>query len=309
MINLSASNTEATLNSPRVSIGMPVYNGEQFICEALDSLLTQTFTNFELIISDNASTDQTETICRKYCTNDDRVRYIRQSQNLGAPANFKFVLDTAVAEYFMWAAADDVWDKNWIEVLYPIALANQCLAFGMVKTIDSAGKPKQHPVNNRPFDFSGSSFIRRLKFFFYPDFLGKANQIYGIFPKRFMKSNIFDILTSRLYGTDMLLLYRLLKDIEFLGGSSVFLFKRIHSGCAGGDAEVRNIKKKNMILRSLKLPADIVNHQHRSLINYGSMSSVGERIVQLLLTPLIFFIHLFYLIIINPRFSRNKAVP
>jgi glycosyltransferase involved in cell wall biosynthesis len=92
---------------PAVSIGMPVYNGEAFIREALDSLLAQTFTDFELIISDNASTDGTEMICREYASNDERIRYVRQPENRGATANFQFVLDEAVGAYFMWAAADD----------------------------------------------------------------------------------------------------------------------------------------------------------------------------------------------------------
>ena len=95
---------------------MPVYNGAKFIREALDSLLAQTFTDFELIISDNASTDGTESICREYADKDKRVRYVRQAQNLGAAANFKFVLDDAVGEYFMWAAADDVWLPTFVMV-------------------------------------------------------------------------------------------------------------------------------------------------------------------------------------------------
>lgn len=92
---------------PKVSIGVPVYNGEIYIREALDSLLAQTFTNFELIISDNASTDGTEAICRKYAAHDPRIRYIRQPENRGALANFKYLLDEAAGEYFQWLGSDD----------------------------------------------------------------------------------------------------------------------------------------------------------------------------------------------------------
>jgi len=102
---------------PKVSIGMPVYNGEKFIREALDSLLAQTFTDFELIISDNASTDGTEAICREYASRDLRIRYVRQPVNRGAVANFQFVLDESVGEYFMWAADDDSRSENYIEAL------------------------------------------------------------------------------------------------------------------------------------------------------------------------------------------------
>ena len=102
--------------APQVSIGMPVYNGEPFIREALDSLLAQTFTDFELIISDNGSTDGTEAICREYAAKDARIRYVRQAENRGVMANFQFVLDEAVGEYFMWAAADDRRHAKFIEL-------------------------------------------------------------------------------------------------------------------------------------------------------------------------------------------------
>jgi glycosyltransferase involved in cell wall biosynthesis len=97
--------TEKTNNHvPAISIGMPVYNGEKYIREALDSLLAQTFTDFELIISDNASTDSTSNICKEYAIRDSRIRYIRQHKNIGAIANFKFLLEQASGDFFMWAA-------------------------------------------------------------------------------------------------------------------------------------------------------------------------------------------------------------
>jgi glycosyltransferase involved in cell wall biosynthesis len=102
-------------NVPQVSIGLPVYNGEPFIREALDSLLAQTFANFELIISDNASTDRTEEICREYAGRDARIRYIRQMENIGASANFQFLLGEANGKYFMWAAADDIRSVSFLE--------------------------------------------------------------------------------------------------------------------------------------------------------------------------------------------------
>jgi glycosyltransferase involved in cell wall biosynthesis len=99
---------------PTVSIGMPVYNGEEFLRNAIDALLSQYFTDFELIISDNASSDQTESICRAYAERDKRIRYFRQPVNLGAEANFSYVLDRAKGEYFMWAASDDVRSADYV---------------------------------------------------------------------------------------------------------------------------------------------------------------------------------------------------
>lgn len=101
---------------PTVSIGLPVYNGEPSIRAALESLLAQTFTDFELIISDNASTDATQSICRAYAATDSRIFYFRHEKNQGASANFQFVLDQAKGEFFMWAACDDVRSPDFILV-------------------------------------------------------------------------------------------------------------------------------------------------------------------------------------------------
>lgn len=103
------------MHIPKVSIGMPVYNGEAFIRAAVESLLAQTFKDFELIISDNASTDLTEKICRDYASKDPRIRYVRQKNNIGALGNFLFVLNEAAGDYFMWNAADDYRSSDCVE--------------------------------------------------------------------------------------------------------------------------------------------------------------------------------------------------
>jgi len=110
--------------APRISIGMPVFNGHACLENALDSLLNQTFTDFELIISDNASTDNTKEICEQYAKNDARIKYIRQVENIGATMNFKFVLEQAVGEYFMWAAADDKRSPDFLELNYNFLVEN-----------------------------------------------------------------------------------------------------------------------------------------------------------------------------------------
>jgi len=102
-------------NNVLVSIGMPVYNGAACIRSAIASLLAQSFKNFELIISDNASTDNTREICENFAKKDARIKYHRQQINKGALANFDFVLQESQGEYFMWAAHDDIWSSNYIE--------------------------------------------------------------------------------------------------------------------------------------------------------------------------------------------------
>jgi glycosyltransferase involved in cell wall biosynthesis len=95
-------------SAPRVTVGMPVRNGQRFIQRAIDSLLAQTFADFELIICDNASSDGTERICRAYAARDPRVRYFRNPINLGPAGNFNKCVDLARGEYFRWHAHDDM---------------------------------------------------------------------------------------------------------------------------------------------------------------------------------------------------------
>ena len=95
-------------NNPRVSIGLPVFNGEKYLKEAIDAILAQTFQNFELIISDNGSTDHTRQICLDYASREPRIRYYRNKKNLGGPNNYNQVFKLSLGEYFKWAACDDL---------------------------------------------------------------------------------------------------------------------------------------------------------------------------------------------------------
>lgn len=96
------------MSGPTLSVGLPVYNGEVFLEEAMDSMLGQTYEDFELIISDNASSDRTEEVCRRYALEDSRIRYVRQPANLGATNNFNAVFRMARGGFFRWASHDDL---------------------------------------------------------------------------------------------------------------------------------------------------------------------------------------------------------
>lgn len=99
---------------PRVSIGLPVYNGENYLESALESLLSQEFGDFELVISDNASTDRTLEILEAWSRRDERIVLHRNPTNLGGAANFNRVLDLARGEYFRWAGHDDLVDPRML---------------------------------------------------------------------------------------------------------------------------------------------------------------------------------------------------
>ena len=97
---------------PRLSIGLPVYNGEEYLAESLDALLGQSYEDFELIITDNASTDGTEAICRRYVRQDSRVRYERLPKNIGAANNHNYVFSLTRGELFKWASHDALYGRD-----------------------------------------------------------------------------------------------------------------------------------------------------------------------------------------------------
>ncbi len=97
---------------PRLSIGLPVYNGETYLAESLDALLGQSYEDFELIISDNASTDGTADVCRRYMKQDSRIRYFTQPRNIGLSPNHNFVFQQSRGELFKWASCDDLYGRD-----------------------------------------------------------------------------------------------------------------------------------------------------------------------------------------------------
>jgi glycosyltransferase involved in cell wall biosynthesis len=128
---------------PRVSIGLPVYNGDNYLEQALDSLLAQTYTDFELIITDNASTDRTEAICRAYAARDTRIRYVRNAENLGATRNFNYAFELARGEYFKWAAHDDLYDPAFVERCVEVLDSDpsMVLCYARTRAIDEQSRP------------------------------------------------------------------------------------------------------------------------------------------------------------------------
>jgi len=216
---------------PRVSIGMPVYNDDRFLPEALDALLGQTFADFELIIADNGSTDGTGRICRDYARRDPRIRYVRHASNLGQAANFEFVLGEAKGEWFMWAASDDRWDRDFVERLLNAATSHpdNIGAFCPYVFTDESGVTLGGP---RTFDYSSRSRPWRLaKFCWYYDD--------GCFYSLFRRDRLGALRIPRWWamnaGTPYNLAYPVLVHVLSLGnlvlaGSRPMWFNRLKSG-------------------------------------------------------------------------------
>jgi glycosyltransferase involved in cell wall biosynthesis len=151
------------LQTPRLCIGLPVYNGEPYLAQAIESLLAQTFGDFRLIISDNASTDRTGEICRSYAQRDARVDYHRSPANCGAAWNFNRVVALADAEYFAWAAHDDLHAPRFAERCID-ALDRQpgaILSYPTAQVIDEHGTIVA--AHREPADVCGSAPSARFR--------------------------------------------------------------------------------------------------------------------------------------------------
>lgn len=129
-------------NSPRVTLAMPIYNGEAYLADTLQTILGQTFTDFELLISDNASTDNTQALCQTFAAQDSRIAYTRQPQNLGAAPNFNGSIPLARGEYFKWVAYDDPLAPTLLEKCVATLdnAPEAIMAYGRTILIDGDGR-------------------------------------------------------------------------------------------------------------------------------------------------------------------------
>ena len=148
-----------------MSLGLPVHNGENFLEQSLDSILAQTYADFELIISDNASTDNTADICMKYAERDSRIKYYCQEENLGAADNFNFVFRQASGKFFKWATHDDLLAPTFLERCLEVLEAKDdvVLVFTLGQDIDENGSIiRTYPPRNATGDLNRVERFRSL---------------------------------------------------------------------------------------------------------------------------------------------------
>lgn len=189
---------------------MPLYNEEKFIEKAIESILDQDFKNFELIISDNASTDKTKKICLEYSGKDSRIRLYSRDTTTDAATNFNYVASLAQGDFFMWASGHDMRDPTFISrcVSQLERSGSIVLCYSDANWIDSEG----NTIGNEHSDIDtvGLDRMKRLKKVFWN--LGYAYPIYGLFRK-----DVLDTVlpTQRVLGSDILLLNELSAIGEF----------------------------------------------------------------------------------------------
>jgi glycosyltransferase involved in cell wall biosynthesis len=196
------------MNMPRVSIGLTVYNGEEFLNETVDSFLTQSFADFELIISDNASTDRTQEIARAYTGKDERVRYYRSERNLGLAWNHNRVIALARGQYFKWAAADDVCRSDYLRRCVEVLDQDSTVVLAYPKTqfVDSAGMPLD--IHDPGWDLQSTDAHERLRYVIFAEHW--ANAVVGLIRSCALRKTR---LLPGYHGGD----YRVLGELSLLG--------------------------------------------------------------------------------------------
>jgi len=224
--------------SPKISIGIPVYNGEKHLELVLDSLIKQSFSDFEIIISDNASTDKTEEICRFWQGQDNRVSYHRNPTNIGAAANYKKVFQLSKGQYFKWMAHDDRCSPNYLEecvkvleddpdvvMSFPrfVLIDDSDHVFPLVKENTYATSDGRTITTNPPRNFMSTHPSER-----YSEVLHKTTECYEFFG--LSRREIIEKTSQHdaFYGSDKVLLCELAMMGKLKEVSSAIGYFRIH---------------------------------------------------------------------------------
>lgn len=211
---------------PTISIGLPVYNGGDHLKTCLESILAQSFQDFEVLISDNSSTDHTQQICEHFAQIDSRITYVRQPENIGSASNFRFVFERTSAPLFKWMAHDDWIDNDWLSQLVPAAIKEDAIVFGRLQMVTYEGEIMAHQGNGRAMQYSGKPLWRQLAFAMEPANLGKANVIYGIFPRHVITTRSFEIFSGYGASGDVIMLTDCLERVPVLSVGPSRLYKR-----------------------------------------------------------------------------------
>jgi glycosyltransferase involved in cell wall biosynthesis len=198
----------ATQRFPLISVGMPIHNEERFLAESLESLLSQSYPNLEILISDNASTDGSARICGDFADRNDNILVHRFDTNQGAVANFRNVLDRAQGDYFMWASGHDLWSPDYIQRCFEAIRdrPDSVLAFGSTSWVDDQGRP--HRKESGWTDTRGMHAIARYMVVYW----GNMNPVLGLI----RTSALRDCKFRETAGADLVILTQLALAGDFV---------------------------------------------------------------------------------------------
>ena len=226
------------VDSPLVSVVMPIYNEEKHLRETLKSITSQDYTNLEILISDNCSTDGTASICNEFAERDCRISYHRHAENLGVGPNFIYSFETSSGKYFMWASGHDKWGSDCISKCVQLLEKNDSatLAFGTPVWIGEDGNILQK--YSGWYDTRGLNSVAR----FFMVFWGSMNPVLGIFRRK-------DIPNLRRYnyaGADLTLLGMLALKGTFIHVTNTCLYRRQNRLVENHNDRMSRYRRKEM---------------------------------------------------------------
>ncbi|MGA9115924.1 MAG: glycosyltransferase family 2 protein [Bacteroidota bacterium] len=250
---------------PKVTVGLPVYNGEQFLRQAVNSILGQTFTDLELVIFDNASADGTESICREYAARDARVRYYRNAANLGAGRNYNLTFEHAAGTYFKWAAHDDYLAPDFIRVCHDVLERNPdaALAFSRMVDVDEEGKVvASKPKSALPRSERGGHPVRHIRFHRLMQLDYDVEEIFGLVRSDLLRRTKLFLNYSDSDRTLLaeLALYGTIHEVP-----EVLFFHRVHPESS---VKVFPTREERMAWFDPRLAGRTVFPRHRQILEY-----------------------------------------
>ena len=265
--------------TPKVSLGMPVYNGQKHIESALQAISSQTFEDFELVICDNCSEDGTEAICRSYAAGDSRIKYRRNIRNMGAAANYNLTFELSLGEYFKWTAHDDVCAPDYLAKCVE-ALDNSprdvVLCYPRTTLIDEFGHficdYREDPELMQPTpDWRLAYLLRNLK---------QCNAVHGLMRSESLRRTR---LIGGYFASDVVLLAELALIGKFMTLDEKLFYRRIHPGASRRanrtysevSAWFDPAKRNGVVLPLSNLFVELVRSIARSELSYaGKVSCV-----------------------------------
>jgi glycosyltransferase involved in cell wall biosynthesis len=210
---------------PQISIGVPLYNAERFLREALESMTSQTFTDFEVVICDNASTDRTPDICAEFVARDSRFRYYRNEKNLGASRNFNRVFELSRAPFFRWAAYDDVMGPRALEVCLAALQTNPDAVLAYPKSILIDEQSRRFEDYEDMYTFGEDANYERFKHFLQIVERRNCHPVFGLIRREALAQTP---LLGNYHSADKVLLARLVLLGKFVEVPDREFFRRAH---------------------------------------------------------------------------------
>ncbi|MGD9638582.1 MAG: glycosyltransferase family 2 protein [Alphaproteobacteria bacterium] len=231
----------------KVTVGLPVYNGDKYLDKALESLCCQSFDDFEILISDNASTDKTPDIISKWQEQSSKIKYFRQNENLGMVGNFDWVFNNASSPFFILAAHDDLWSKDYVKELYETMVSNDgCLLAvpKVIKTNPDGSENLVTPFNDRIDEYKGTKRVKKLLRW------AQSGWVYGIFNKEeLIKANKATKVYGFAWGNEFITMLPFLLSGKVFGNNNAIYYQR-QTGLSEDRYKPKNLKEQYKLYKS-----------------------------------------------------------